>query len=209
MSDTSWYGHLDEVKTDLDALVTAGQFPKTHVEVTPAPPEPVDALKRMGRRTSTQVYLSIAGLADAGLANSPDATLACVAHVYTRDGHTAKHGSKIERNRLAAMIAEQIHVLLRDPTQYQIDAPGDRAWQMGRGDNIRVRNLSFAGGKSSADTNQLAHWVLTWDAVMRSEAMNPATLADLTRIDVVVAGTEFGGDDPDPLDDEQTRVVYP
>jgi hypothetical protein len=210
MPITSWYDHLDEIMEDIETLrdLATPRFPQTHVEVTPAPPEPVDALERMHKRVSTHLFLSMAGVDDDNTANFADGHVACVAHVYSRDGHTAKHGEKIERNRLAATICEQLHVILRDPAQYMIDAPTGREWQVGRGDDIRIRNLSFRGGKQSADAHGLAHWVVTWSAAMRSEPLSPDDLADLTRIDIDVSGAEFGGSNHDTDDDEETRVTY-
>lgn len=210
---TSWYAHLDELKTDIDALIDASKFPKCSVEVSPAPPDPKDK-KRMAAK-ATQVYLSLAGMNDSNVSNAPTGEFLAVAHVYTRDGHTAKHGAELERNRLAAMICEQLHVLLRDPTQYQVDAPSGRNMQMGRGQNVKARNLSFRGdstknGKSpSPDVMGLAHWVVTWQPVFESEAMNPDVLDDLTSIYFEVDGEKLGGDNPDPDDNEETRVTFP
>lgn len=208
----TWFAHLDEIKADWEILVAAGKMPKGTIEVTPAAPALVD-IKRMRSRDSTMVFLSLAGVDDQNEANFAMGGALCVAHVYTRDGHTAKHGQKYERNRLASMICEQIHVVLRDPTKYQIQAPTGRKWQMGRGESIKVRNLSFVGGpvksaNPSADAHDLAHWVVTWTAAMASEPMNPDTLEDLTSIYITAQGTELGGDNPDSGDDETTSVEY-
>jgi len=205
----SWYSHLDEIKDDIDTLIAASRFPQCTVEVLPAPPEGKDVL-RVSRKMLAQLFLSVSGVDDRNAATSPDADMRCVAHIYCRDGHTAQQGEKIERNRLAAAFCEQLHVVLRDPGQYQIDAPTGRTWQIGRGDNLRFRNLSYLASMDgrSPDENGLAHWAATWDAALMSEPMNPVTLEDLTRIDVELSGTELGGDNPDDGDNENTRVEY-
>lgn len=209
---TSWYDHLDEVAEDLAALRDAATpgYPEGQIEVTPAPPEPKDIL-RMSKRMLTQTFISASGFDEGSLASGSEGALRCVAHVYTRDGQTAQQGEVIERNRLAAIMCEQLHVTLRDMAQYQIDAPSGRDWQMGRGENLRTRNLSFANsmdGKSPDDYN-LAHWVVQWEAAMRNEPMVSPVFVDLTRIDVDVIGDELGGDAPDTGDDQETRVTFP
>jgi hypothetical protein len=210
----TWYAHLDEIKEDWDALATAGKLPDCKVHVTPAPPEPHDALERIHRRASTVVFLSMAGADDNNEAAYPGGTMLCVAHIYSRDGHTSKHGQEYERNRLAALICEQLHIVLRDPTQYCIDAPSGRSWQVGRGADLRFRNYSFRsyrtvdGEPESPDTHGLAHWVMTWRPDFTSEPMSADVLNDLTSIYVTAKGDELGGDNPDSGDDETTSVEY-
>jgi len=204
----SWYNHLDQMKADLDSLITAGRFPPCHIEVTPAAPELGD-LKRMHRKTRTQVFLSLAGGDDENEANSPGAGLLVVAHVYTRDGAAADHGAKIERNRLAAIVCEQLHVVLRDIHQYQFEDP-DRVWALGRGSGISWRNFSYRGSASNTpDEHSLAHWVMTWTAATQSEAMGQGELSDLTSLHYELDGAELGGDNPDIGDNENTSVEFP
>lgn len=209
---TSWYSHLDKLKEALDALVVDSKFPLCTVTVVPAPPAVNDTRRLKGKRW--QVFLSLAGFDDDNEANYGTGGALTVAHIYVRDGKTAEHGAKIEKNRLAAMICEQLNFFLRDPTQYQVDAPVGRDFKMGRGENIRTRNLSFQGGdvkspNPSADAMGIAHWVVTWSAAMAAEQMGADVLDDLASIYYKASGDELGGDNPDSGDDEETRVTFP
>jgi hypothetical protein len=206
---TSWYDHLDVLATALGVLRDAGKLPECKIEVTPAPPLP-DDVARMSKRMLSQVFLSIGGMADQNqAANYPVGDLSLVASIYTRDGHTAEQGEKIERNRLAAIIAEQLHVLLRDPGAFQLDAPALRSIQMNNtSDRITALNLSYQGGEKAPDRHQLAYWSVQWQPRIQSEPMNPTSLADLAQITIAVSGAELGGDNPDAGDDLGTEVDF-
>jgi hypothetical protein len=210
MALSSWFDHLDKLAAEFIALRAHAsvKYPAGEIEVTPAPPTYAVASERMGRRMLTQTFISPAGVNDGNAANYPVGTLLTEVNIYSRDGHTAQHGEKIERNRLAALMCEQWHVWARDPAQYLLDAPTGRDQQVSRPEDFVCRNLSFVGNPSP-DEEGLAHWAITMAFTLQSEPMVALTFEDLTRIDVALDGSELGGDNPDAGDDEATRVTYP
>ncbi len=206
---TTWFDHVDSFGTELATMrdATPARLPSCHIERMPAPPSFSDVMK-ISKKMRTQIFLSISGFDDDNIANYPIGRLGIEINVYSRDGHVADHGFKYERNELAALICEQLHVFLRDPSQYQLDEPTDREMQAGRSNGFTCRNLSFQGNPSPDDEG-LAHWSIVTGLQLQSEPMADLTFEDLTRIDIALSGAELvEGGTPDSDDDESTRVTF-
>jgi len=188
----TWFDRLDELKANIEALRDAGKFPACFVSVMPGATTP-DDLKRYRQRTPA-VFISTPGLDGDSQQATATGTMPVMVDVYHEGS-----GPSDERNRAAAAICEQIHVLVMDPTAYH-----GAAGLMGRPTNFRAVNNAYFGG---VDTNKITWWRVSWEQQkVNSVPLNPDALADLNEIAIYASGAEFGGDDHDPADDESTLV---
>lgn len=187
-----WYDRLDELQANLEAMQSTSKFPDCHIAVEPGPAN-LEALKRM-RRRAPAVFLSIVSMGQGTQNYIPQGPMAIVADVY----HEGGHAPRVERNRAAAAICEQLHVAMLDPEKYH-----GTAKLMSRPRDFRVLNLSYSSG---ADEHKIAWWRATWVADVESQELSPETLADLNTIAIDAHGEKFGGANHDTDDDESTQV---
>jgi hypothetical protein len=195
---STWFTILDGLKTEIDDtllpdLKLPDLKPPIHVVVLPAPPD----LEWVGREHHRLpvIYLSCAGFVDQQeQAEFGEANVQFFADVLCR-GNPKK--VEDERNRVAALIAEQLHIRLKDSSFYCFNE------LHGRPMAIAVTNLST----NDVDKTATGWWRLAWRSRVESQELNPDTLNDFVKVVATLKTTEVvEGADPDPDEPWSTEI---
>lgn len=197
MSST-WFAILDDLKTQIDDTLIPGTklpdlTPPIQSLVLPAPPD-FEWLTREHKRLPI-IFLSCAGLSDQQeQAEFAEGNVQFFIDVFCRGNSKSL---VLERNRVAALIAEQLHIRLKDSNFYCFNELAGRPMA------ITVANLS----SNDVDKTSVAWWRLGWTSRVESQELTPDVLNDFVKVVATLNTSELAeGADPDPDEPWSTEI---